>query len=261
MPDPDQRRGRGSGSWTCADASVAGRTGSAPSSASRPGPCRGSCAATRCRYLRELRPDHRGGDPGLEGHRGPLRTRPARRAGPHGRQEARPDPRRRRLARPRPRSMGTTAARQTHHGRVTTTSTPWSTTTPGWPTPRSCPTRRAPPARRSSTRAAAYFAAHGITRIERVMTDNAWAYRYSLREVVRRARHPPEVHQAPLPLAERQGRTPQPHPADRVGLPAGLHQQRPNEPPPLRPGSSTTTLNAATAHSEDYPPISRLPPT
>jgi transposase InsO family protein len=33
------------------------------------------------------------------------------------------------------------------------------------------------------TRAAAYFAAHGITRIERIMTDNAWAYRYSLREV------------------------------------------------------------------------------
>jgi transposase InsO family protein len=32
-------------------------------------------------------------------------------------------------------------------------------------------------------RAATYFAAHGITRIERVMTDNAWAYRYSLRAV------------------------------------------------------------------------------
>jgi len=32
-------------------------------------------------------------------------------------------------------------------------------------------------------RAAAYFAAHGIGRIERVMTDNAWAYRWSLREV------------------------------------------------------------------------------
>jgi transposase InsO family protein len=32
-------------------------------------------------------------------------------------------------------------------------------------------------------RAAAYFAAHGITRIERLMTDNAWAYRYSLRDV------------------------------------------------------------------------------
>jgi transposase InsO family protein len=32
-------------------------------------------------------------------------------------------------------------------------------------------------------RAAAYFAAHGIDRIERLMTDNAWAYKHSLREV------------------------------------------------------------------------------
>ena len=32
-------------------------------------------------------------------------------------------------------------------------------------------------------RAAAAFRAHGITSIERVMTDNAWAYRYSIREV------------------------------------------------------------------------------
>ena len=33
------------------------------------------------------------------------------------------------------------------------------------------------------TRAAAYFAAHGIDRIERVMTDNAWAYQHSLKSV------------------------------------------------------------------------------
>jgi transposase InsO family protein len=32
-------------------------------------------------------------------------------------------------------------------------------------------------------RAIAYFAAHGIPRIERLMTDNAWAYRYSLRDL------------------------------------------------------------------------------
>ena len=32
-------------------------------------------------------------------------------------------------------------------------------------------------------RAIAYFADHGITRIERLMTDNAWAYRFSLREI------------------------------------------------------------------------------
>ena len=32
-------------------------------------------------------------------------------------------------------------------------------------------------------RAIEYFAVHGITRIERLMTDNAWAYKYSLREL------------------------------------------------------------------------------
>jgi len=32
-------------------------------------------------------------------------------------------------------------------------------------------------------RAIDYFASHGITRIERLMTDNAWAYRWSLREL------------------------------------------------------------------------------
>jgi transposase InsO family protein len=33
------------------------------------------------------------------------------------------------------------------------------------------------------TRAAAYFAGHGIPRIERVMTDNAWAYQHSIKAV------------------------------------------------------------------------------
>jgi transposase InsO family protein len=33
-------------------------------------------------------------------------------------------------------------------------------------------------------RAAGHFAAHGIERIERVMTDNAWAYKWSLRGVI-----------------------------------------------------------------------------
>ena len=56
-------------------------------------------------------------------------------------------------------------------------------TTPGWPTPRSCPTRKGVTCAGFLPRAAAYFADHGITRIERVMTDNAWAYRYSLIDV------------------------------------------------------------------------------
>lgn len=33
------------------------------------------------------------------------------------------------------------------------------------------------------TRALDYFDAHGIRHVERLMTDNAWAYRYSLREL------------------------------------------------------------------------------
>jgi len=33
------------------------------------------------------------------------------------------------------------------------------------------------------TRALDYFAEHGITRLERLMTDNAWAYRWSLRDI------------------------------------------------------------------------------
>jgi hypothetical protein len=54
-----------------------------------------------------------------------------------------------------------------------------STTTPGWPTPRSIPTRRARPAPGSSPGPQPGSPAHGITRIERVMTDNAFAYRRS----------------------------------------------------------------------------------
>ena len=39
-------------------------------------------------------------------------------------------------------------------------------------------------------RAADYFAAHGITRIERVMTDNAWAYKLVPARGLRRPRRP-----------------------------------------------------------------------
>lgn len=68
-------------------------------------------------------------------------------------------------------------------------------------------------------RAAAYFAGKGITRIERVMTDNAFAYRHS---------------------------------TDLGSVPTGRSSPpTTNAPQLLRPGSSTTTLNAATAHSAD----------
>jgi hypothetical protein len=60
----------------------------------------------------------------------------------------------------------------------------------------------------------------------------------------------PSLHQTALPLAERQGRAPQPHFADRMGLPKRLYLQQ----QPLRPVCSTTTLNDATAHSAAYRP-------
>jgi len=104
----------------------------------------------------------------------------------------------------------------------------------------------------------ACLAAHGITRIERLMTDNAGACRYSARRL-RCARDPPEVHQAPLPPAGRQGRAPQAHPPDRMGLPAGLHRQRPTSSRtcPWLEHYSTQRWHSALGGP---PPISRLSP-
>ena len=74
-------------------------------------------------------------------------------------------------------------------------------------------------------RALDYFAAHGIGRVERLMTDNAWPTAGRCARSAPTAAHQAGLHQAPLPLAKRQGRAPQPHPAGRVGLPPGLHHQ------------------------------------
>ena len=235
---------------SCVAGNVAGRTGSAPNSACRPGRSRGSWRATGAPSAR-LRPASPGGDPGQQGHRGPLRTRPARRAGAHGRQEDRPDPRRWRLAGPRPCRSGPTRRPPTRigfdyvhslvddHSRLAYSEI--------------LPDEKGPTCAAFLARAVDYFASHGITRIERVMTDNAWAYRWSLRDGVRRPRRPADLHQAALPLAERQGRTPQPHPADRMGLPAGLHQQR-------RASRRPCTLARALQHSTP-PQRTRRTPT
>jgi transposase InsO family protein len=57
-------------------------------------------------------------------------------------------------------------------------SMPPSTTTPGWPMPRSSADERGETCAGFLGRAAGFFAAHGIT-IQRVLTDNAFAYRHS----------------------------------------------------------------------------------
>ena len=128
------------------------------------------------------------------------------------------------------RQMGSSAAARRRPGSATTTCTRWSTTTPGWPTPRSCPTRRAPPAPAFLRRAAAYFADARHPRIERVHHRQPLQLptQQRRRRSHRRPRRQTQVHPTALPVAERQGREVQPHPAGRVGLPAGLpHQRRP----------------------------------
>src|SRR5918999_1219905 len=129
-----------------------------------------------------MRPDDSSGDPVLEADRHPLRTRPVRRAGPHGCQEDRQDPRRWRLAcargdrcqPPKPPQQGTDPLRlRPLAGRR--------------PLPvgvqRDPARREGHHLRRVLARAINYFADHGITQVERLMTDNALAYRNSLREV------------------------------------------------------------------------------
>ena len=84
---------------------------------------------------------------------------------------------------------------------ATTTSTPWSMTTPDWPAPRSWPTSRARPAPAFLRRAAAFFAAHGITRIERADDRQRPGPTQSnaLRRGVRAARRASDLHRRAAP--------------------------------------------------------------
>ena len=61
-------------------------------------------------------------------------------------------------------------------------------TTPGCAYAEILPDEKGRHLRRVLRPAAAYFAAHGIDRIERVMTDNAWSYRPRARRPRRRRR-------------------------------------------------------------------------
>ena len=102
-------------------------------------------------------------------------------------------------------------------------------------------------------RAAAYFAAHGIARIERVMTDNAWAYRCVPARGLRRPRHPTRCSSSPTAPGRTARSNASTAPCTPSGPTARSSPATTTAQPPLRPGSSTTTLNAATAHSEASP--------
>ena len=99
-------------------------------------------------------------------------------------------------------------------------------------------------------RGAAYFTSHGITRIERLITDNHLSYRrsHAIRSAVTAlgARHLFIKPHCPWQngKAERYNRTLQVEwPTDSSSSPT------PTAPTPLPPGSTSTTLNADTPHS------------
>ena len=197
-----------------------------------------------------VRPADRRGDPGLEDHRGPLRTRP------HPASWSTWTSRRSAGSPTAAAGVPTAAAKRpasARRHRLRLRPLRSSTTTPGWPTPRSCPTRRAPTCAGFLLRAADYFASHGITRIERVITDNPWSYTRSPR-----LRRPPSTSSAPRTCSSSRtapGRTARSSastaPCRSSGPTGRSSPATTNAPPPLHPGSSTTTLNDATPHSED----------
>jgi transposase InsO family protein len=123
-----------------------------------------------------VRPAHRAGHPGQQGHRRPLRAGPARGAHPCRCQEDRQDPRGGGW-RANGRPGKTKAARKARtgydyvHAAVDDCSRlAYAEVLPG---------EKGTTAAGFLTRAAARFAAAGIPAIERVMTDNALAYRNS----------------------------------------------------------------------------------
>ena len=112
-------------------------------------------------------------------------------------------------------------------------------------------------------RAAAYFAGHGITVIERVHDRQRvrLPQRRRLHSCRRRHGCPAEVHPSPLPLAERQSGEVQPHPPGRVGLPATVHHQpaTPRRPCPLaRAVQHSTPSHRTRRQTPDQPAVTNL---
>lgn len=111
-------------------------------------------------------------------------------------------------------------------------------------------------------RAAAYFATHQIPRIERLLTDNALAYRHSnaVKQAVAQLGAKHKFIKPHCPWQNGKVERVQPHPADRMGLPAGLPQQ----PRPCRracPLAGVLQHSTPTHRTWRQPPTSRPSPT
>ena len=243
-------------------ASAAGRTGSVPSSGCRPAPSAGSCAATSVPYLRECDPltgeviraskttavRYERDRPGELVHMdvkkiGKIPDGGGWRA--HGRQIGQDRAQKKaRIGYDYVHSMVDDHSRLAYSEILPDEKGP---TCAGVPAPR-----------------------RGLLRRPRHHPDRAGDDRQPLVSYPRSTdvaaamadpRRQAQVHPAPLPMAERQGGEVQPHPASRVGLPAGLPHQR-------RPRRRPCTLARALQHSTpphrtrrtpaDQPPVTNL---
>ena len=192
----------------------------------------------------------------------PLRARPPRRAGPHGRQEDRQDPRRRRLAGPRP-ADGHHRRQEARPDRLRLRPLHGRRPLPARLLRDPARRDRARPAPAFLLRAAAYFAATASPGSSGSITDNHWCYRRSsdVADAIAAlgAKHMFIRPHCPWQngKVERFNRTLQTEWAYRQVF----TQQRRTRRRPCTLARATTTLNAATPHSAAYPPISRLSPT
>ena len=240
-----RRSACGDGCCSCV-ARIGGAPTTSPTrSAWRPRRCSRSCDAAGCGRLD--RGDRATARPPVA----PLSARPAWRARPRRRQEARGDPDRRRLA--ACTAAATRRITAATAAPATATSTPPSMTAPGSSTPRSSTTNKPPPPPRSGTAPPPgspprHHRRTGPHRQRRLLPLAAWQPR------LRRDRHDRQEDPALPAPDQRQGRALPPDPARGMGLHPRPGPQKPNAPPATTGSCTSTIATVPTARSAGQHP-------
>ena len=140
--------------------------------------------------------------------------------------------------------------------------TPWSMTTPQWPTRKALDSQDGPTCAGFMLRAAHWFATHGY-RIDRVMTDNAMAYRRS--QTFADAPEPDRRRSQTDPTLpspdQRQSGTLPPNPPRRMGLQTTLRHQPTTPPSPhqIPPHLQLSTTPQRTTRPTTHHPTCNSP--
>ena len=258
QPGPDPGRAR-PGCWPTGQEPAGARLDRPGHRRARPARCPGSCPATGCRAWPTATRSP-GSSSGPRRHARPLRARAARRPDPHRRQEDREDPRpaaggaptAARSARPVPPKRTRIGYDYVHsaiddHSRLAYSEI--------------LPDEKGPTCAGFLDRAAAWFAAQGIT-VDQPGPDRQRPG--PTRDSARPA--PPYWPASALPTSSSSrtapGRTAKPSASTAPCKPNGptgtCSPATTQRAPPSRPGSTTTTMSAAHTALGGHPPISRI---